>query len=179
MYIYLEYTYKVIVVYEGNQRVIHPLRWVMKWQSMTNTIMTLKIRLGKPLYDIGLGLRYILSWSSWKLYCNETWPGFRLYFRSSLFIFFLLSSSSSFVSLESLDSLAPQLWKHCLARQRSLGNREAPLQMLEIHTVIDRSSFFTVALSAIMISSILLYWTCCIKSRINHWITWYKCVYSK
>lgn len=140
--------------------------------------MTLKIRLGKPLYDIGLGLCYILSWSSWKLHCNETWPGFRLYFRSSLFIFFLLSSSSSFVPLESLDSLAPQLWKHCLARQRSPGNREAPLQMLEI-PVIDRSSSFAVAPSAIMISSILLYWTCCIKSRTNHWITWYKCVYLK
>lgn len=45
--------------------------------SMTNTIMTLKIRLGKPLYDIGLGLHYILPSSSWKLHCNETWPGFQ------------------------------------------------------------------------------------------------------
>lgn len=61
-----------------------------------------------------------------------------LYFRSSLMLFSLSSSSSFVPSKAWIHELAPQLWKHCLARQGSPGSREAPLQMLEI-PVVDRS----------------------------------------
>lgn len=137
--------------------------------SMTNTIMTLKIRLGKPLYDIGLGLRYILPSSSWKLHCNETWPSFQpvgRYFRSSLFILFSLSSSSSFVLLESLDSRARAATMETLSLAKDLQRTEklrCRCWKYQSSTVFPS---FAVVPSAIMISS-TLFIACVVLSHIQ------------
>lgn len=149
--------------------------------SMTNTIMTLKIRLGKPLYDIGLGLRYILPSSSWKLHCNETWPSFQPVGGISA----LHSSYSSryhhrrrsFFSKVWIHELAPQLWKHCRSPRISREPRsfvvDAGNTSHRPSSVFRRSPFRHYDFLNI------IYCMCCIKSYTNYRIVWYKCVYSK
>ena len=94
-----------------------------------------------------------------------------LYFRFFSLTLFSLSSSSSFVPSKAwIHEPAPQLWKHCLARQGSPGSREAPLQMLEIPVFRASSASARAAFPPLFSSafSILLYWTCRIKSRTRH-----------